>query len=504
MPITLFGSNYTAPDTFAFMNNPDLQWMPMDKFVEATGTTDAEDYWAARDVFVAQRLTDIGKAKWDNEPFNFVLHRAENNLYDNRKAWWSLDNIMKKGGNILAFDTETIGDFVGDLNTDAAQYAGITEIGFAVEHHKGAISKNYRNARTVTNPPGSFFFGIDSKQKKWLEDVLQKKINGQELTSTEMSAMERASRHSTLGPHGFSTFQGEWNNQTYTFVKQLNVSNPDSIKDIQSGIENMASHYNPNRDTQIKGLIHYINKFTKNKNNRAIVGQNLEYDVNVMNRYASMHSLGKGLSKNFQYADSMFALRAWASANNTTVGELVKQINPSVTNNRLGSLEAFTEAMTSSIGYTQSLAHNAYEDSLATLQLFNHFNHIGQPADDTSHFNIVQKAISLLNKITSKPNSITLNNSYVKINSKDNIRSQDVVVIDGQATTGYSVSNQYWKFSGTGSTKYDGLEWNGHRIAKTSNKYLARFESINGSGATLIKAFEGEADFKAWLTNHTT
>jgi hypothetical protein len=80
----------------------------MDKFVEATGTTDAEDYWAARDAFVAQRLTNIGKAKWDNKPFNFVLHRAENNLYDNRKAWWALDNIMKKGGNILAFDTEQL------------------------------------------------------------------------------------------------------------------------------------------------------------------------------------------------------------------------------------------------------------------------------------------------------------------------------------------------------------------------------------------------------------
>lgn len=507
MPITLFGSNYTAPNTFAFMNNPDLQWMPMDKFVEATGTTDAEDYWAARDVFVAQRLTDIGKAKWDNEPFNFVLHRAENNLYDNRKAWWALDDIMEKGGNILSFDTETIGDFAGDLLSNdkaerrAVENIGITEIGFAVEHHKGFTSKNYNRARAVENPPGSFFFGIDSKQKKWLEDVLQKKINGQKLTDAEKSAMERASRHSTLGSHGFSTFQGEWNGKTYTFVNQLNVSNPDSIKDIQSGIENMASHYNPNRDTQIEELISYINGFTKNKkNNRAIIGQNLEYDVNVMNRYASMHSF-EGLSDNFQYADSMFALRAWASANNTTVGELVKQINPSVTNSRLGSLEAYIEAMTNGTEYTKALAHNAYEDSLATIQVF---NHIGGSVDDTSHFNIVKKAISLLNKITNKPNSITLNNSYVKINSKGNIRSQDVVVIDGQATTGYSVSNQYWKFSGTGSTKYDGLEWNGHRIAKTSNKYLARFESINGSGATLIKAFEGEADFKAWLTNHTT
>lgn len=500
MPITLFGSNYTGPDTFAFMNNPDLQWMPMDAFMKAANTDDAKDYWAARDVFVAQRLTDIGKATWNNNPFNFVLHRAENNLYDNRKAWQAMDNIMKNGGNILAFDTETIGDFAGDLDTDAARFAGITEIGFAIEHHEGSISKNYSGARTVTNPPGSFFFGIDSEQKKWLESVLQKKVNGQELTSTEASAMERASRHSTLGSHGFSTFQGEWNGKTYTFVNQLNVSNQDSIKDIRSGIEAMAAHYNPNRDTQIDNLISYINKFTKNKTNRAIIGQNLEYDVNVMNRYASMHGF-KGLSDNFQYADSMFALRAWASANNTTIGELVKQVNPSVTNNRLGSLEALTEAMTSSTGYTQSLAHNAYEDSLATIQVF---NHISGDVNDTSHFNIVQKAIDLINNITNEPNSVTLNDSYVKINSKGNIRSQDVVIIDGQATTGYSVSNQYWKYNGNAFSDYSGLEWNGKTIIGTSNKYLARFNSVNDPGVTLIKAFEGEADFRAWLTNHTS
>ena len=171
-----------------------------------------------------------------------------------------------------------------------------------------------------------------------------------------------------------------------------------------------------------------------------------------------MHNM-KGLSQNFQYADSMFALRAYASANNTTIGELVKQVNPSVTNDRLGSLEALTEAITSSTGYTQSLAHNAYEDSLATLQVFNHVN---GDVNDLSHFNVVQKAINLLNNITNEPNSITLNDSYVKINSKGNIRSQDIVVIDNQATTGYSVSNQYWKFNGVGSTDYTGIEWNGH------------------------------------------
>lgn len=501
MPITLFGSNYTEPNTFAFMKNPDLQWMPMDEFMKEAETTDTKDYWTARDKLVANRLKSIGKAKWDTNPFDFVLHRAENNLYDNREAWRAMDNIMKNGGNILAFDTETIGDFTGDLNNDAAKVAGITEIGFVVEHHEGSISKNYGGVDDVKNPPGSFFFGIDPKQKKWLEDALQKKINGEKLTDAEEIAMERASRHSTLGSHGFSTFQAEWEGETYTFVNQLNVSNPESIKDIQSGIENMAARYNPNRDKQIANLISYIGDFTKENNtNKAIIGQNLEYDVNVMNHYASMHGL-KGLPSNFQYADSMFALRAWASANNTTVAELVKKINPSVTNNRLGSLEAYTEAMTNSAEYTKSLAHNAFEDSLVTSQVF---NHIGGGVDDTSHFNIVKRAINLINKITNEPNSITLNDSYVKINSKGNIRSQDIVVIDGQATTGYSVSNQYWKYSGNTFSEYSGLEWNGKTIVDTSNKYLARFDSVNTKGVTLIKAFEGEADFRAWLTNHTS
>lgn len=555
LPITLLGGNYEKPNTFAFMQNPDLQYMPMSVFTNSKGQVDYNSYWGAHDKFIAQRLIDINNTKWSSDVFRFQLERAENNLYNNRNAWGSLADIMEKGGNILAFDTETIGTFTEELienniENKAATRAGITEIGFAIQHHKGI--NGYQGARTVSDPPGSFFFGIDPQQREWLEEVLQKKIRQEKLTSTEISAMERASRHSTLGSTGFSTFTGEWNGQTYTFVKQLNESRPDSIEHIKSGIEAMSAKYVENRDEQISGLISYIDSFTKNGQNRAVVGQNLPYDTNVMNRYAALHNLTHdvkagnktvlkdivGLStvdnssflnsiekqvrknlqgqseeaiqkeinnqifaKSFQYADSMFALRAYANANNTTVGEIVKQINPGITNSRLGSLEALTEAITSSTSYTTSLAHNAFEDSIATLKIF---EHIGGDIQDKTHLNVVQRAISVLNQIKETPNTITLEDSLIKINSKGNIRSQDILVMDNQVTTGYQTANQYWRFSGIGSTDYTGVEYNGKVVAETANKYIARFESANNDGATLFKAFDNEEDFKAWLTNHTS
>lgn len=490
----ILGSGYIPPDTFAYMNNPNLRWMDMSDFQKATNVSQDSvytEYWEAHDKFVAQRLINVNNAQWQSDPFNFILHRAENNLYDNRNAWTAMRDVYQNGGNILAFDTETIGDFHGSLDSIEAQVAGITEIGFAVKQHTGLNGK-VNNTKPIENPVGSFFFGIDSEQKSWLESVLAKKVRGETLTNAEQSAMERASRHSTLGENGFSVFTDTWNGQQYTFVERLNASRPDSIQDIQSGIEAMSALYKPNRDKQIADLISHIDHFTSSGKHRVVVGQNLAYDTEVFQRYSQMHHI-KGLSEGFEYADSMFALRAWASENNTTVAEIIKQYNPHVTNERLGSLEAFIEAITESVGYSQGLAHNAFEDSKATIQVF-----------ENNGLNVIQKALNIVDKIQNTPNSITLDNALVKINSQGNIRSQDVLVIDDQVTTGYQTANKYWKFAGVGSTEYTGIEYNGATIVDTANKYLARFESTEQDGATLFKAFNNEDEFRTWLTYNTS
>lgn len=495
MPI--IGSGYIPQDTFAFFKtNPNLQYMSMEEFENRTGITGKAlntEYWNARDVFVAQRVIDIGHAQWNDGSFKFNLGKAENNLFANRKAWDAMQDIFEHGGNVLAFDTETIGDFAGSLTDDAAKYAGITEIGFASEKFLNA-SGSAQGVRGISNPPGSFFFGIDDKQKSWLESVLEKKVRGETLTSTEMSAMERASRHSTLGTDGFKTFTGTWNGKEYTFVRQLNASRPDSIEDIRSGIDAMYARYNVNREEQINSVVDYINGFTNPSNgkHRVVVGQNLAYDVNVIDRYSKLHGT-HNLSDSFEYADSMFALRSYASANNTTVAEIIKQYNPRVSNERLGSLEAMVEAITDSVTYSGGLAHNAYEDSLATLQVFKN-NGLG----------VVDKAIATLNNIQSEPNTISLENSYVKINSRGNIRSNDMVIINDRPTTNYQVSNQFWKFEGVGTTNFQGVTYKDKTIVDSSSRYLARFSSASGDGATLFKSFESQADFEGWLRRSTS
>jgi len=525
MPINLFGSQYEAPDTFAYTdNNPSLNWMNKEYFYNSIGAKPDKyftEYWKARDVFWATKLANFSNLKDFQGPnkFNYVKNYDVSNIWRNRQAWFDLDNILKNGGNILALDTETIGDFIneatnyldeaGVAHNRAIDVAGITEIAFTIKHHKGYVSKNFSRAHQIADPQGSFFFGIDSEQKQWLEDVLQKKIKGETLTSTEASAMERASRHSTLGPNGFRTVEREWNNKTFTFIEQLNVSKPDSVEDIKSGIEAMAAHYNTDRDDQIKGLIEYLNDFTTKKNS-VIVGQNLSFDVKTLNRYANKHNLTK-LQENLQYADTYHAAKAYAQQNNIAASEIVKQVNPSVTNPRLNSLEAVTEAMLNGTTYAEGQAHIAYEDNLAVLRFI---ENIGNDIETNNysratHFNITDKALDVIHNVQSNPNTLKLEDSYIKINAKGNIRHQDLLVVSDKVTNGHQVSNEYWTFTGFGQSDYTGFSIEDvnkqtKTIKDTANQYIVKLQSVHHKDMTLYKAFANEEDAQRYFEKYTT
>ena len=74
----ILGSGYIPPDTFAYMNNPNLRWMDMSDFQKATNISQDSvytEYWEAHDKFVAQRLINVNNAQWQSDPFNFVLHK---------------------------------------------------------------------------------------------------------------------------------------------------------------------------------------------------------------------------------------------------------------------------------------------------------------------------------------------------------------------------------------------------------------------------------------------
>lgn len=501
----IIGGLYTAPDTFAFMKNPDMQWYDIQEFdkLVAQGLTKSE-YWSARDKYWSQSLRNIEQGFRPLEMPSFFIDDPSTNLYQNSQAWNRLNDAITKreGRRILAFDTETIGDFMHGTNSSIeSRIAGITEISFSEQ-------KMLRNGLEEIGPTGSFVFGIDQDQSKWLREVLEKKKNGMALTDVESSGLERASRYSTIEHNGhvFNTRVGEWRGSQYTFANSLNISNPNSIADIESGIAALEKLYSSDRESKISSIIDYINEAELNgipsgKGNRtvpyAILGQNLQYDIGVIDQYSSLRGTSR-LHDGFQYADSLYALRAYANANNTTVAELIKNYNSSVTNSRLGSLEAMIESIRGT-DYTKYAAHNAYEDSLATIEVFMN-----------KHFDINSKAQEVLQNVSNTPNEVSLADSIIKINKKGNIRSNDFLLVNGQITGQYSPSNMYWNIVGVGNTTFDALEIE-HPVTKkpvqlkgSQDKFVVQFESAIGDGATLFKTFDTADDFQTWLRYNTT
>ena len=510
------GTQYESPDYFGFMKNPNLLPFDYNEFEQAVHMKQSDKefkslYWNARNKMWAQALIGKnGESGLLNTDFvGSYLYEPndlpEYNLFKNKSAWETLHDITNSshGGYITAFDTETIGSFdINNLENSSAKVAGITEISFTTKH----VSKN-NIGKEIYGEQGSFVFGIDQNQKAWLEDVLDRKIRGEVLDSTEQSAMERMSRYSTIEHegHSFKFQKKEWQGKNFIISDSLNLSNENSIDDIRSGINTLSSLYTQDREEQISMVVQKINSIGNGEfdhlNNRAkstIIGQNLEYDINVINTYAQMHGTAK-LDNELQYADTMFAMRAYAKANNITVGDLVKQYNGSISAERLGSLEAFMEAISDSKDYAKFAAHNAYQDSLATIDVMLN-----------NGLDIINRGYNVTQKISSQPNPISLAENIVKINKQGNIRSEDFLVIDNQITTGYSTANQYWKFSGAANMTFDALTITDprnkdieHEIRGTRNRYVAKFNLADNENVSLYKSFKSEEHFQNWLYYNT-
>ena len=481
------GGNLNSVSIYDSYRNPNSERISKNDFLSAMGAKKFDDrnltnlYWDTVDKYHASIIANNLNTGIFDTPFDYTRSSNIGNIYGNRNAWNVLNNLVHgQNGHIISFDTETIGDFTSNTS-------GITEISFA--------TKKFGRSKNLASPEGSFVFGIDSEQKEWLISVLEKKKKGEVLSQTEESAMERMSRYSAINHDGyfFSTSSQDWNGMRYNLVNQLNLSNPDSIADIESGIKELSNLYDSQREEQISNVIDFFNKQVK-KSDTVFMGQNLEYDINVINQYSALKHTS-ALS-DINYVDSIKALRAYAESNNTTVAEIVKKVNPNVNNRFMGSLETLMAAV-GDPQYASSMAHNAYEDSLATIKIFE--NH---------DLGIIDKALSVLNDVESNPNTLTLKDSLVKINKKGNIKSEDLLIINNQVVSDYQVANQYWKFQGTGRTVFDALtitDSNGQEreLKGTKDKLIAYFENTDNSGAKLFKAFDTEAQLQEWFSQNT-
>lgn len=517
---------YAPSNFFDFMNGDYFSWFPKSEMKsnlvklgireqDAIDYINSGAYWEGRRQFWAQSADTLTKMldRGLQENYEFKVQRSIEHVAQNRSVWDAVNGIINsQNGAILSWDTETIGDFASG---DVSNVLGVTEIGYTI--------KNYSGRYKETSPNGSFLIGINEEQKAWLENILEKKKAGQILTSTEESAMERMSHYSTIqhGNNVFSTRQAIFDKtgKKLTFVNSLNISNADSVKDIESGINALYSEYltyaerGLTQEEIINTAVREINDFagrTKN-NRRAIVGQNLAYDINVINMMSKKSNGAIDAITFDRYADTMEAIRAYANISNKTIAEVLeeqsKQYGHRITNPRTGSLEAFMEAI-GFTDYARNSAHNAFEDSKATITIL-------------EKLDIVRKAEQVMYASSNgSENTINLADAAIKINTTANNRATDIIMMhDGTesvVTTRFQASNQYWKFGGVFDNtskeapeqiKFRPLTIKAGKKSVNLNTKMGDYSIVFFSevdDATLLKTFGSKEEADDWLRYNTT
>lgn len=520
------GFNYEPANYFDFMNeNTDLQFFPKELFRQAYEkqfgtvtkankmseydqkiTSMYKSYWATREGYRQQQLYIAKNIALTPVASNPIVNAKTpySNIFENRGAWETIASLVndKQKGSILSFDTETIGSWADTASELERKNLGITEIGIAIQDMNGA-----RMSSRV--PKASFVFGISEEQAQWMYDILAKRKNGKTLSKTEESALERASRYSTLD-HGmgirFKEGEIEFNGRKYITIETLNKSRSHSDEDVFNGIKTLRRiGYTQDksgftRDEQIQSLIDTINDFSSKKN-RVIMGHNLRYDINTINTYANLHGLN-GLS-DFQYADTMEAMRGYANLKNISSAEFISQINQQknhgipLKGNMPNSLETAMEAIGYG-NYAADEAHNAYNDSVATLIVAKEFD-VNKLADS-----ILQNG--------EPTKSYNVANSYIKIKRNGQHRDYDFLTYnDDTIAYGHQVSNEYWKLVGTGYQKYDPLQMMsesgkkvGTQLRDAQERFVVKFQSASDSNLFLYKSFQTEQDYFNFLNKDTS
>ena len=484
--------NYSPKDTFGFMkNNPDLEWISDEEYTNITGMPSYKKYGTA-DAWRNMSLTAMSEAEYvDN--FNYVPNKFIHQVKKSESTWDIINGILnnKNSGSILSFDTETFGAW-GESSIDLEnRLSGITEIGFEV--------KQYGRGRRISteSPTSSFIFGLDEEQEEWGRSIVKKIKKGEELTSAESVFADRLSRHSTINHNGnvFRHGQVNYAGRDLQVVTSLNEARPNSSADIESGIDALVNIFKQqNRDEDMAFVLNKMTEFG-NGNNRAYLGFNLGFDINVINRYNKMHGLNINNLENISegnVADVYNVLKGYESVTGISVTEQLSKASEKglITNfNRrsLDNLEAVQEVLGEM--YFKDVAHMAFADARGTIL-----------AVESNKLNIADKAFEIINN--GKEDTLSAND-YVLINRAGNIRSHDILSINGKPVTSYQTTNQFWQYQGVSNVHIDEVKEGDKTVREAEDRLVAKFSSATDSDTYLYKSFTSEDDFNEWLKNST-
>lgn len=283
-------------------------------------------------------------------------------IINSLNSWNTVKNILDtEQGTLYAFDTETLGN-IGRTNAKEPylKYSGITEIGIA--RLQGNSSSQF-----------SIAFGINEDQyRELLKTIEIAKTHGIDtLTGAQQSSLERASRYAgkKLEDVFELTKTKEFGN-VYTVKNLAESAMLDLDGQVTSGARNlfnlgkMQSLDTEQGKSLFSRAMNFISE-TQNRSDAAILGFNLDYDMNVLKNTSEMLGIDFSINETKVadlYHASMIISDGRPLKNLRDVSKAFDR--PLFTHHRPSSLEAILGAM--GIPFD---AHHAGSDSLGTLKL---------------------------------------------------------------------------------------------------------------------------------------
>ena len=483
--------NSKERDTFDFMyDNARLNWYEggYEQFVNDFSENnkkapyDTFDYWNARNEKVSQAIASFkGRVPLSSGAASDFAKRIEsainfksygNTLSDyelTRPSMLKLNEVIHGNGELMVFDTETLGD---TARTKPGGGVAITEIGYAI---KGNGKETYKTA----------VYGIDDEQYDSLLKVYEKyRDEGYNaLNGTEQSTIERLSR-----------YRGITNKITYDqslksyVIKQgevladSDIYNPGSIleglNDLHTlGVGGKGSPYYSGRagiETGMNEMIKLIDARMQNPDT-PVMAKNKTFDINAIENTAIRSKADGGSIIGFtggasnaikNTVDIQTMTHAAAIHHDYTMGHM----NAEAAGGRLYSKGGNTLTTYFEIengAYKEFPAHVAGEDSLITAQFAffesyddEYFRRTGMKAN---LIELAERAYN--NSINYKPgnekfpkglinsthytlNDLVENGIYLKSGAYD--RRNDFYTILGEGgqeemLKGFSGANQFWK-----------------------------------------------------------
>jgi hypothetical protein len=416
----------------------------------------SKEWHEAQDAFLRKNYTDV-IANQENAERNQVYSTdttkafpasrfnssAIQNINNSIDVWNKAKDITtsKKGGMIIEWDTETIGDIElakqiasgkSTVNPFVDGTLAVTEYGFNVQ--------TFKNGRVTQKEDFSVLVKLNDAQVKYVENIIKKYEAGKwdDLTDAERVTLNRVSVYRDV-KHIEQGVDISYLGGKFDIITDLSSEMGQDLAAVNAGLE-VLKNYGTASEVLLPKFTKFLSK-TKNKNVVGGGANTSQFDVNYLIAMGVNKDVAETINRNT--LDVTMAQRLIALSEGVTTDELNDMVRGYSAYSSVGSNTV--SGMRNALGYVRNFAaHVSGKDSsetgniLTTKDFYNGTSFID--ATINAHKKINEEFYKTIMKLEDENSIILTTGGWIDKNSLDQVRVGDKI------TNSYSVGGNYWLY----------------------------------------------------------